>query len=314
MPDVSLVIPNLDIKLLTWFLKTNWPVLRSNVFKNKLELIVVSSSQDKEALEALKKRYPKVKFRDLNTEFSTHLTKFSTSFAQENDSRGETFGFAKTVNLGFKQASSTVKWLGTVNDDVVLTKGWLDNLIRTGKQFKNVGSVNPVITNNLNFSGFSTHLTQFGTSFAQENDSNEVVIESAGIKVLPIGRAVPIAQMPKKPTLVDATNAACVIYSAQALKKVGFFNEKFESYLEDIDLSLRLAKQGYVNIVVPSVIVYHLKHTTSKKTLTEKKRAWLNLRNWWYVLFKNWDLSTWIKYLPGILVERARNFSGWIKA
>ena len=199
-------------------------------------------------------------------------------------------GFAKTVNAGFRQVDKGALWLGTVNDDVALPRRWLTNLIKAINEMKMIGSINPVIVN-----------------LKLKN------VESAGIEVLPIGRAVPITQVPEKPTLVDATNAACVLYNAQALKKVGFFDERFESYLEDIDLSLRLKRAGYKNIVVPGVVVYHLKHTTSQKTLTSKRRAWLNLRNWWYILLKNWSLKTWLRHLLGILLERGRNFSGWLK-
>ena len=196
----------------------------------------------------------------------------------------ENHGFAHTVNIGLRAATGA--YIGTCNDDVTLSKDWHKKLLKSAQ--KNTGSLNPIILN---------------------SDSS---IESAGISIEKIGKAHPITKKPQKNTQVDATNGACVLYKRDALQKTGIFDEKFGSYLEDIDLSLRLTNNGFKNIVSPAVSVTHLKHQTSGSTNFNK--SYYDFINWWRVVIKNWSMSALLKNLPGLLLERARNFSGLIKS
>ncbi len=194
-------------------------------------------------------------------------------------------GFASTVNYGFN--SNTFKYVGTINDDAypMHTPKELINRLKN----KNFGSINPIIKN-----------------YDTKN------IESAGIKILKKGKAVPIKNFVKNIFITDATNAAHVIYNAKALKHVGFFDEKFNSYLEDIDLSLRLNKKGFKNFVNPNCTTLHEKHKTSKKIL--KTKQFLDFKNWILVILKNWSLYEKIVYFPSIFIERLKNLNGVIKS
>ena len=202
-------------------------------------------------------------------------------------------GFASTVNIGFRVSAG--KWLGTINDDVVLTKNWLEKLLICLDQ--KVGSINPII-------------------YRKTGE-----IESAGIKILLKGKAEPKksnrfgngrgVSVPELCLETDTTNAACVIYSKKALNNVDLFDEKFGSYLEDIDLSLRLKRAGYKNIVSLNSKVKHLGQSSSKH-LGIKKQIY-DFRNWIYVILKNWSLKDLLFNFPSIIVERMRNISGMIK-
>lgn len=192
-------------------------------------------------------------------------------------------GFATTVNLGFTLGCG--EWLGTVNDDVILNKDWWQKCIKTADA--RTGSINPVIYN------------------------PEGQVESAGIRVLINGKAEPITTVSQGArTKVDATNGAAVIYRRDTLKLLGFFDERFGSYLEDIDLSLRLKRHGYDNIVANQAKVTHLGHASG---LPHRTKAWLDFKNWWLVIAKNWSAQDTITHLPAILLERGRNLSGLLK-
>lgn len=194
------------------------------------------------------------------------------------------FGFAHTVNIGFRVA--TGEFVGTCNDDVVLQKNWVEKLLQHATI--TTGSINPIITD------------------------IDGTIETAGITIHPKGKAYPITQMPHQAvTQTDATNAACVLYNKQALNKVGMFDERFGSYLEDIDLSLRLKRAGYDNIVVNTVRITHLKHQTANSINFNK--AYHDFKNWILVIIKNWSYRDLLLNSPAILLERARNFWGIIK-
>lgn len=193
-------------------------------------------------------------------------------------------GFAHTVNIGFRV--STTEYVGTVNDDVIVNDQSVEHLI--GVMSNEIGSLNPLI---------------FDLSDQ---------LESAGVRVELKGKAIPITTLPKqRMTVVPATNAAFVLYNAEALEKVGLFDEKFGSYLEDIDLSLRLRRFGYLNEVCKHVRVIHAKHSSSKTLGTFK--YFLDAKNWWLVILKNWTLSDLTLQSPSILIERLRNLAGIFK-
>lgn len=195
-------------------------------------------------------------------------------------------GFASTVNIGLRVSRSA--WTGTVNDDVVFEGEWFNKVIMNGNE--NTGSLNPVIY------------------------SDNTTIESAGINILLKGKAE--TQTTIKSTHEyesPATNGAAVIYNHRALDRVGLFDERFGSYLEDIDLALRLKRNKYKNLIIPTVKVIHTGHQTAK-TVLRRKKAWLDARNWCYVIIKNWSFLQIAQNFFQIVIERMRNLNGIRKA
>ena len=191
-------------------------------------------------------------------------------------------GFASTVNIGFH--ASAGRWVGTVNDDVKLTQDWLVRLLSCVDT--ETGSINPLI-------------------YKEDN-----TIESSGITILKKGKAIPLTSATSRE--VDATNAAAVLYNKEVLNKVGLFDEKFGSYLEDIDLSLRIKRAGYKNIICPEAKVVHAGQSTSKH-IGSKKNVY-DFRNWIFVIIKNWTLQDLVLNFPAIFLERLRNLSGISKS
>ena len=263
-PTISLVIPSLLPTQLTWFVSHNLPLLKSEIDKHRLELILVSAPHS--TFYQLKQQYP-------------HLNWLAYDTRQ---------GFAPSVNYGFKHAHGR-QWWGTINDDVLLNKNFLARLLAFARP--QTGALNPVIVN------------------------PQGKIESAGIKILPQGKAVAQKELSQnQPYQTDVSNAACVLYRTAALKQVGLFDSRFGSYLEDIDLSIRLQRSGWQQLVCPAVRVIHHHRTTSKQVLSPIYVAWLNLKNWWLLILKHWELKTWLRYGHLICLERLRNLSGLIKS
>lgn len=205
-------------------------------------------------------------------------------------------GFASTVNIGLRAAAGS--YCGTVNDDVSFPSQVFTELRATAeKSQKKAGSINPAILN------------------------SDDLIESIGVSVLPKGKALVneggglyseyLAKNPAKILEVNATNAACVLYSKEALEAAGIFDERFGSYLEDIDLSLRLDRKGYLNLVVPYISILHQKHQTTKTF--GKYKHYLDWKNWMLLIAKNWSLQSFVRHLPSIMLERLRNTWALIK-
>lgn len=218
-----------------------------------------------------------------NYDFYTYKRNYPlVRFIRINDNRG----FATTVNVGLQ--ISRGKWTGTANDDTVWTSNWILQCIEGASDRS--GSVNPVILD------------------------REGSIESAGIQVFPQGKATPITIQPTENIkTVDATNGAAVIYKHEVLENTGLYDERFGSYLEDVDLSLRIIKLGYINSVVTSAKITHLKHQTMLLRIPVYK-SWNDFKNWILIIAKNWGARKIILNSPAILIERGRNISGVIKS
>lgn len=255
----SITIPNMKEMLLADFFSHN-----SQYLSEIDELIVVSSGLNHKTIWQWRRAYPSVRFIPI----------------EKNN------GFAATVNIGL--SVSTGLWIGTINDDVVLEKNWIERCLACAQ--KNTGALNPVIY------------------------KKDGTVESAGISILKKGKAEPYTMVSPliKCVNVDAANAAAVLYNKEALNKIGLFDERFGSYLEDIDMSLRLHRQGYKNTVALNAKIVHCGQSTSQ-TMGWKKNL-LDARNWIYVIGKNWQLSDFFLHGYSILLERIRNLYGIVKA
>ena len=65
---------------------------------------------------------------------------------------------------------------------------------------------------------------------------------------------------------VEAISGACVILKRDAFLRVGRFTEEYFMYAEDIDLSYKLRKGGYLNYYVPTATVIHYGGSSSKES------------------------------------------------
>lgn len=256
--SIDIVIPNRKKELLDKFLKDN----PKETLGGEQYTVVTSALKPKEIM-AYKRSNPHIRWILLK----------------------DNKGFANTVNTGLK--ASPGDWTGTVNDDVILEKGWGANSVHDLP--KDAGSVNPLIYR------------------------SDGTIESAGITILTRGKAQPLTTRPNKEiTKTDATNGAAVIYSKKALTMVGLFDERFGSYLEDLDLSLRLLRNGFGNYISTRAQIVHLGQSTSKTVLGRRKK-FLDFKNWIFLILKNWSLRDILVNFPQILIERGRNLWGIFK-
>jgi len=64
---------------------------------------------------------------------------------------------------------------------------------------------------------------------------------------------------------VPVLSGAFLMVKASAFKEVGGFDERFFMYGEDIDLSILLKKQGYINLYLPLSPILHFKGRSSNK-------------------------------------------------
>jgi len=76
-----------------------------------------------------------------------------------------------------------------------------------------------------------------------------------------------------QPAEVDSVVGACMLMRGEALVKAGLMDEAFFMYGEDLDLNLRIKKQGYRVLYWPEAIVHHLKGASTRKKPERMIRA-----------------------------------------
>ncbi|UCC43876.1 MAG: glycosyltransferase family 2 protein [Candidatus Zixiibacteriota bacterium] len=80
-------------------------------------------------------------------------------------------------------------------------------------------------------------------------------------------------------TIVDAVAGTMSMVRRDLFEKIGGFDERFFLFMEDTDLSLRLNRQGYVNVFVPAAGGVH--HWGRGSRSGHAKRQWYQHRSVW---------------------------------
>jgi len=202
-------------------------------------------------------------------------------------------GFAKAVNQGIEKAK--YDWVVLLNNDLTMEPNWFQLISENIKKNKN-----PKIA-----TFFGTVLTKDGTKF-----------ESQGLDFFYSGKCQNISNgqefhkskiLNLKSFLVWGSSAAFVVYNKKILIKSGSFDEDFFAYEEDVDVALRLHNLGYKTLYIPQAISYHLGGGTSNKMGIFRYK--MDIKNWHYIIIKNFSTPEIIENFFKIIEERLRNLS-----
>lgn len=166
-------------------------------------------------------------------------------------------GFARAVNAGIRVAHGDIIVL--LNDDTEVAPGWLSAVIAPLQRDPSVGSC-------------ASRIRDF---------SDRTRIDSAGdqlgLVASQIGHGEPDGVAFDRPRDILSACAAAAAYRRSALVAIGGFDEWYGSYLEDVDVGIRLILQGYRCVYVPEAIVYHRGAQTSGRN--PDRRSFLVMRN-----------------------------------
>ena len=197
-------------------------------------------------------------------------------------------GFARAINLGVTHVKTD--WICILNDDIEFPDTLpFAKLIQVAEQNHWV-AISPLLT----------------------KKTGEV--ENIGYRVLPMGRAEPIYDLRSTTNdqTLDGLTAACLVMKTTIFRDLGGFDGRFFAYLEDIDLFLRLKRAGHHFGVAKQIKVNHNHMTTSGGMNNFKSK--MDLKNWFFVIAKNWTWHDLFINFPSIIIERLRNLSGFTKA
>ncbi|MFA6250901.1 MAG: glycosyltransferase family 2 protein [Candidatus Shapirobacteria bacterium] len=207
-------------------------------------------------------------------------------------------GFAHAVNTGILR--SKYDYVVLVNNDITLSPDWFSHMLLPISR--------PSGSKTVAFTG--TVLNHDGTTI----ESQGLIFDDYRGKCQNINNKIPYraSQISKLPSsYVWGSSAALVIYQKKSIVEVGLFDPLFFAYEEDVDLSFRLARFGFLTLYVPQAISYHIGGATSSKMGNFRYR--MDLKNWILLIIKNYSPKDILSNFFPLIIERLRNLSGLIK-
>lgn len=199
----------------------------------------------------------------------------------------ENTGFSVAVNVGIKHNKS--EFVALLNNDTELDGEWLKSLYHAIKDNKKI------------FSCCSKMLRY---------DSRNI-IDDVGDEYTILGWAVKrgdgtISDKYNKYEEVFSSCAGAAIYRSSIFEEIGYFDEEFFAYLEDMDISYRAKVYGYKNYFCPNAKIYHIGSATSGSKHNAFKVK-LAARNNIFLIYKNMNsvqiVINFIFILIGILIK-----------
>jgi N-acetylglucosaminyl-diphospho-decaprenol L-rhamnosyltransferase len=166
----------------------------------------------------------------------------------------ENLGFAAATNLGARRGSAS--YLLALNPDTAVGPGALDRVIAVLESHPDVAVVGPRL---LRPDGSFDHAARrsFPTPLSALGHFTGVGRRAGAAGRLAAYRAPEVESGP-----VDAVNGAFMLMRRSAFEAAGGFDEGYWMYMEDLDLSYRLARDGWLSWYEPSATVMHVKGGT----------------------------------------------------
>jgi len=151
-------------------------------------------------------------------------------------------GFSKANNQGIDYAiKNNFDYILMLNNDTIVKSNLIDVLVRTA-QAKKISTIQPLILNHHGqkiWNGGGKINYFFGTFFS----SNKVS---------------------KSYKTIDWFTGCCCLFETKLFLEIGKLDERFFAYYEDVDLSLRIKKNGYKIGFTSQTELIHLESASSK--------------------------------------------------
>lgn len=148
-------------------------------------------------------------------------------------------GFAAAVNQGIAAAAG-FDWLAILNNDVTLDPAWLERLLEAATQSNASFAAGKILC-------------------AQDRSRIDGLWDEISRGACPVRYGAGSADGPqwnRRGTIRMASMTAS-LFRRELFDDLGPLDERFESYLEDVDFGLRCAKAGRCGVYEPSAVAWH---------------------------------------------------------
>jgi GT2 family glycosyltransferase len=195
----------------------------------------------------------------------------------------ENRGFTVAVNVGIQAARGEL--IALLNNDTEVERDWLEQLVDVIGRHPGAG----MVASKLKLWDDRTRIHSAGDFYTVGGRPG-----NRGVWSVDDGQW-------DEEEWIFAPCAGAALYRRDLFDKVGLFDERFGSYLEDIDLAWRAQLAGFRCRYAPRAVVYHRVSATGGGATA----SYYNGRNWLYVLIKNVPGSILRRYWMSILREQA---------
>lgn len=193
--------------------------LARSTYSNKKTIVLDNRSSD-DSVKAISEAFPDVQIFVL----------------QENK------GYAGNNDVGIHAAlEQGADWVFVLNEDTILDKDCIENLVKVGESDPKIGIVGPMVYH-----------------FDEPN-----IIQSAGgvfdkyLRVSHLSQNQADTGQYAGPHSVDWISGCAIMVRRAAIEEVGVIDERFFYYVEETEWCLRIKKAGWKVIHVPSAKIWH---------------------------------------------------------
>lgn len=211
------------------------------------EVIIVDNGSDDKSIEYIENN---------NFNFEIHIIK-----------NPKNLGFAPAVNQAIRKARN--EYIFSLNNDTIVKKGSIKSLV-------------DLISSDNNIFSAQAKMIQY---------SNKNIIDDVGDEYNLLGWTKKTGEGHKADEYSEvfeifSSCAGAAMYKKSLLEKLGYFDDNYFAYMEDVDLAIRANISGYKNYLCPDAIVYHIGSATSGSRYNEFKVGLAARNNVWTV-YKN---------------------------
>lgn len=208
-----------DIVIPVWNLKKHTKRCVESLVRNTehpFRLIMVDNGSErptKEYLEVLKK--------------DTRLNNYTLIRNEQN------LGYTKATNQGMRVSDSAYVCL--LNNDTVLTKGWLGEMVKVAESSGEIGIVNPSSNNLGIYKPWYLFLDRYATDLMRKHSGQYIEMATA------VG--------------------FCFLIKREVIKKIGILSDQYgDGNFEDTEYAIRAGRNGYKSAIARGSYVYHKIH------------------------------------------------------
>ena len=189
-------------------------------------------------------------------------------------------GYATSVNRGVRRARGNI--LALLNNDLILTEGWLEPMLECFNEKLRVGTVGNIQRNidtkRIDHAGIIFDLVGLPDHYGK----NYPFIWPFDFKDFP------------------AVTAACMLIRKELFDEMNGFDEGYLNGCEDVDLCLRLGENGYRNIVAGKSQIFHHVSASPGRRDNDNKNNQKLLSTWGDAMQKhgqrNWPFQYLMRY------------------
>ncbi len=204
-------------------------------------------------------------------------------------------GFAPAVNEGIRRAETPL--VAILNNDLELAPDWLARMSDGLGRYKEASFATGKI---------------FSAAVRDRLDGTFDLV-SEGLIAWRAGHDRPDAPVWNRERYIASTSLTAALFKREVFGAVGLLDEGFESYLEDVDLSIRCSIQGLLGVYLPRAVSYHVGGATLGSW--SPKMVELIARNHGYLVAKyGGSRKTLVaQLLWGLLTLRHGTFFAWLR-